>query len=166
MSAPVGNKFAIGNHGGRPPIYDDPQKLTAKIIEYFDWIEGEQEEVMVKSKQKDEEGNNVEITKKEKHWIRYPEDPTITGLCLFLGFSSKGTLYEYAKKKEFSDSIKRALLIVENNYEQKLNRDRCTGIIFALKNMGWEDRQKVETKSGPVEVKGISQEEIDEMLEE
>lgn len=126
MPAPVGNQFALGNKGGRPAIYDDPNELHDKVVEYFEYIQGELEE-----------------TKEEKkpEWIRYPEDPTITGLALFLGFTDKRSLYDYAKKEEFSHSIKRALLVVENNYEKSLRNDKCTGVIFALKNMGWEDRK-------------------------
>ena len=46
--------------------------------------------------------------------IKDGEKPTVTGLCLALGFDSKDTLYSYRDKPEFSYPIKRALLIVEN----------------------------------------------------
>jgi hypothetical protein len=123
MAAPEGNQYALGNNGGAPRKYSDPDELEKKVIEYFEWIEGEQDA--------------------DDLWVRFPEAPTITGLALFLGFSTKTTLYEYAKREEFANSIKRALLVVENNYEKGLQNDRCTGIIFALKNMGWEDNRKV-----------------------
>lgn len=35
MAAPEGNTNALGNEGGRPPLYDDPQKLSQKVDEYF-----------------------------------------------------------------------------------------------------------------------------------
>lgn len=35
MPAPVGNKYAEGNDGGRPPLYTDPETLQKKIDEYF-----------------------------------------------------------------------------------------------------------------------------------
>ena len=69
--------------------------------------------------------------------------PTITGLCLHLGFDSKDTLYGYRDRPEFSYPIKKSLLLIENSLEQKLENQAVTGIIFALKNMGWKD--KVET---------------------
>ena len=93
MPAPKGNKFALGlENSGRPPIYPDNEegfnKVKEKCIEFFD------------------------------NCMENEEKATITGLALFLGFSSRGTLNEYAKKKEFSDVIKRAMLTVENSYEK------------------------------------------------
>ena len=72
------------------------------------------------------------------------EKPTVTGLCLALGFDSKDTLYAYRDKEGFSYPIKKALLIVENGYEKALRENQPTGSIFALKNMGWKDKTEVE----------------------
>jgi hypothetical protein len=72
------------------------------------------------------------------------EKPTVTGLCLAIGFDSKDTLYAYRDKDGFSYPIKKALLIVENGYEKALRENQPTGSIFALKNMGWKDKQDVE----------------------
>ncbi len=49
-------------------------------------------------------------------------------------------------REEFSDSEKRAKLLIENQYERKLDRAKPAGAIFALKNMGWSDRQEVELR--------------------
>ncbi len=77
--------------------------------------------------------------------MRVDEDPlTLTGMILHLGLSSRESLDEYGRRPEFSDSVKRAKLLVENQYERKLDGSRPTGAIFALKNMGWADRQEVE----------------------
>jgi len=125
MAAPKGNKYAQGlTNSGRPPKYTDPKKLYDMIIGYFEFIQGEF----------DDEGE----------CIRPPSHITITGLAIFLGFDSKSTLYEYAKKKEFSYSIRRAMLFVENNYEEMLFTKISQGAIFALKNMGWYDKQRIE----------------------
>lgn len=110
MAAEKGNKYALGNSGGRPPIYNDPIILYDKCVDFFEYC----------------------IESKEK--------ATITGLALFLGFCSRGTLNEYAKKDKFSDIIKRAMLTVENSYEQSGG----TIDIFALKNMGWSDKSEVD----------------------
>jgi len=67
---------------------------------------------------------------------------TITGLCLFCGFESRQSFYEYEKKDEFTYIIKRARMLIENMYEQKLQGTAPTGAIFALKNMGWEDKSE------------------------
>jgi hypothetical protein len=73
--------------------------------------------------------------------------PTITGLCLTLGFSDKSTLYDYRDRSEFSHPIKTALLIVENGYENALRENNAAGSIFALKNMGWKDKTEVESNN-------------------
>ncbi len=76
------------------------------------------------------------------------EDVTITGLALHLGFESRQSFYDYEKNDAFSYIIKRARLKVELAYEWRLNSNSCTGAIFALKNMGWKDKQEVEQSGG------------------
>lgn len=87
MAAEIGNKYSVGNNGGRPPIWDNAEELNEKITEYF-------------SQSKTQ---NIKAT--------------ITGLALYLGFDSRQSLYDYEKKDEFSYIIKRAKLAVENSYE-------------------------------------------------
>lgn len=108
---------------GRPLIYNDPLELAAQCEAYFAYCE--------------EKG----------------ERPMITGLCLFLGFEDKTTLYDYRDRPEFSHPIKRALLRVESAYEQRLDGTTVTGSIFALKNMGWKDKTESEVygkDGGPI----------------
>lgn len=73
---------------------------------------------------------------------------TITGLALFLGFESRQSLYDYKEKKDFSYILKRATLAVENSYEL----GGTAFDIFALKNMGWKDKQEVDY-TGDVNIK-------------
>jgi len=110
VAAPKGNKFAVGNNGGRPALYSTPAELQDQIDDYFD-----QEDTKF----------------------------TVCGLALFLGFTSRQSLLDYQNKDEFTDIIKKARLRIECGYEELLQKPGCTGIIFALKNMGWVD--KVET---------------------
>lgn len=139
MAAPKGNKFSVGY--GRPSTYNNVDDLINAIEEYFTWIEGEfHEEESVKYDPDTDEEKVVIV----KVWDRAPEPATITGLALFLGFDSKSTFYEYEKKPSFSYPIKRARMIIENTYEERLHGDKPTGAIFALKNMGWEDKTKQE----------------------
>ncbi len=108
MGAAIGNKYALGNNGGRPATYETPEDLLRESISYFDYCEKNSEKV------------------------------TITGLALYLGFSSRSSLDDYTKRsEEFSFIIKRCKLAVENSYELSGN----TIDIFALKNMGWKDTQ-------------------------
>ena len=155
MGAPKGNKFAQGlTESGRPPVYQTPEDLKEQVYEYFEYILGEyrtETNKWIDEKGK-EQSEDVEIC------IRKPEAPTMTGLALFLGFSSRQSMYDYKSKKEFSYIIKRATMIIENHHECRLDGDKTTGSIFALKNMGWTDKQEVHQTVQ--EIKPLSQEEI------
>lgn len=94
------------------------------------------------------------------------EPYTITGLCIALDIC-RDTLSEYMKKEEFSDTIKKAKLKVENYLEKHLITDSSTtGIIFNLKNnFGWSDKQQVE-HSGNINnpFSGMSTEELRQLV--
>lgn len=119
MAAAKGNLYAVGNQGGRPPIYDSVEVLTSRIDEYFTGC----------------------LAESGTEWA---ERPTVTGLALFLGFESRKTLNDYAKKDGFSYPVRRALMVIEQEYEKMLPTAKGSGVIFALKNMGWEDKSTVE----------------------
>ncbi len=70
---------------------------------------------------------------------------TITGLSMALGFCSRQSMYDYEKKSLFTYTIKTARLRVENSYEQHLFGKSAGGAIFGLKNMGWSDKQEIDT---------------------
>jgi hypothetical protein len=88
MGAKKGNKYALGNNGGCPPIFEKPEDLEQKCIDYL------------------------------KHCIEEKEKPTITGLTLYVGFCSRSSWNDYKERKEFSYIVKRAKLTIENSYEQ------------------------------------------------
>lgn len=141
-----GNQLSVGIENGRKPFFENPDDLENKVIEYFEWIQGEYEEregIRTITSGKGE--NQSTITETYTYWftIRPKETPSITGLAIFLGFESRQSMYDYLKKPDFSYSIKKALLKVENSYESGLWLEKPTGVIFALKNMGWTD--KIET---------------------
>nr|DAP29522.1 MAG TPA: DNA packaging protein gp3 [Caudoviricetes sp.] len=94
-----------------------------------------------KISKKEELQNKIDIYFKECDMKNEPY--TITGLCIALDIC-RDTLCEYAKKEEFSDTIKKAKLRVENYLEKHLITDNgTTGIIFNLKNnFGWKDKQE------------------------
>ena len=84
------------------------------------------------------------------------EEPVLlTGLILALGLSSRSALDEYAQRPEFLNSVKKAKLRVEMEYEKALHSRNPSGPIFALKNFGWTDKQDVEL-SGGVKVKTLA----------
>lgn len=70
--------------------------------------------------------------------------PTLAGLSCALDVS-RSTLYNYEHKDEFLHIIKKARQRVERIYEETLMYgDRPTGVIFALKNMGWSDKTDID----------------------
>jgi DNA-packaging protein gp3 len=107
---------------GRPLKFATPQELQSRIDGYF-------------ASAADEEGLLVRPV-------------SITGLALWLD-TTRETLMDYQHRDEFSDTVKRAKLRVENFYEERLTVGRqAAGPIFALKNFGWRDEQQ-HALSGP-----------------
>lgn len=91
-----------------------------------------------------------------EHCADTGEPMTQTGMAMWLGFKSRQSFYDYAKRPEFEEAVKWARLVVENAYEQRLTTLRNPGgAIFALKNQGWSDRQQLEhmgEDGGPIHV--------------
>jgi hypothetical protein len=91
--------------------------------------------------------------KKEKEPI------TLSGLALALGCDIS-TIKDYASAKEgdsrytFSLPIKKAYLKIQDFAEKKLYSGQVVaGVIFALKNFGWSDKQEIDhtTKGDKIE---------------
>lgn len=145
MAAPKGNKYALGNHGGRPPLYETVETLEKEIAAYFEYCLGEfheeqEEETTGRGR------NKKTITRTIRVCDREPERPSWTRLALYLGFSGRDGLSEYAKKEEFSYPIKRALSVIEGEYEDLLPYAKGNGVVFALKNFDWKDRKEVDNR--------------------
>lgn len=98
---------------GRDPIIGTPEEFAAKADVYF-----------------------AQCTADE---VR----PTVNGLCLALGFSSRQTLLNYEEREGFVDTVKRARMRLETAWEQALAAPQVAGAIFWLKNQGWKDTQDV-----------------------
>ena len=78
---------------------------------------------------------------------------TFSGLAHALGFESRPSLYDYAKREAFSYTVKRAVLTIMESYEQRLFDPSAGGAIFALKNHGWTDAHQVSgPDGGPIEM--------------
>lgn len=77
---------------------------------------------------------------------------TITGLAYHLE-TTRETLMDYQKRDNFSDTIKRAKLRIEMDYEKALRARGSAGDIFGLKNFGWKDKFETEgTITGSLEI--------------
>ncbi|MDE3037100.1 MAG: DNA-packaging protein [Pseudomonadota bacterium] len=106
------------NPVGRPLKFKSVEELQQKIDEYFDSRTGK-------------DGN--------------PARPiSITGLALALD-TTRETLLDYQCRDEYSDTIKKGKLRVENFYEERLVLKNAGGSIFALKNFGWRDTHDITT---------------------
>jgi hypothetical protein len=102
---------------GRPRLIPSPEVMQAKADEYF---------------------ADCEIRVKP---------PTMAGLCYWLGFADRHSISEYEKFKEFTATVKRLRLRIEQDRSENLiAKDKFTpGLIFDLKNNhGWVDKQEVE----------------------
>src|SRR5690606_17898499 len=90
--------------------------------------------------------NPEKLLKDGLTYFNSTDKPTITGLCLHLGFESRQSFYDTENREGFSYTIKRLRLMIEHQYELKLSdKDYATtGVLFALKNLGWKDTQEVE----------------------
>ena len=76
---------------------------------------------------------------------------TKAGLALHLN-TTRETLGDYEKKKDFSYAIKRAYTIIEEAWNQKLAGNSPTGSIFYLKSaFQYRDRIDVTSDDKPIE---------------
>lgn len=121
------------NLGGRPRKYKTPEEFDEAVEAYVKFCKENPKEEII----------------------------TWTGLALHLGFSSRQSIDEYGNYPGFSDSVRRAKLIVENAYEKRVNGNNATGPIFVLKNMGWADRQEVHTTGEQTRVHKVQYEIVD-----
>lgn len=98
----------------------------------------------------------------DKYFNLTPQDEwTITGLALALD-TSRQTLLDYEEKDEFSDTVKKAKLKVENGYEKDLKKHGRSGTIFALKNFDWRDKSEQDITSGGEKVNQVLVKFLDE----
>jgi len=96
---------------GRPPLYKTAEEMEAVITEYFE-------------QSKNNSG-------------KY--QPTIEGLTLALGFGTRQSLHDYAKKEDFLDVVTKAKTFIKSCYEKNLYGFAWAGAQFALRNLGKED---------------------------
>ena len=127
--------MATKKAGGRLPRYKTKEEIEEKIEAYFRSCEGE---ILL-----DENGNAV-TDKGGRPILIHQRPPTVTGLALALGFTSRQALLNY---QEFVDTITRAKSMVEAYTEERLfDRDGSNGAQFSLRNnfRGWNERQPSE----------------------
>ncbi len=115
-------------------LFKSVAELCTLVEEYFERIEGEYRMEEKPQKKPEDPPAMQKIT------IREPEPPTMAGLALHLGFNSRDEFDKMEKAGKYSATLKRARLRVEVAYEKKLHQQSSSGALFALKNMGWNDK--------------------------
>lgn len=126
---------------GSPPRYKTKEEMQKRIDEYFTACEGY---VLTR-----EDGEPL-YDKNGRPIITGEKPPTITGLALALGFTSRQALLNYQAKREFVDTVTRAKSRVEAYAEERLfDRDGVQGAKFNLINnfKGWSDRPQSDSAS-------------------
>lgn len=121
---------------GRPPKYKSKEEIEEKIEQYFKDCEGHP--------LTDDEGKPV-YNKWGYPIIIDKKPPTVTGLALALGFTSRLDLLRYQGKREFCNTITRAKSRVEQYAEERLfDKDGTSGAQFSLRNnfKGWNAEQQ------------------------
>jgi len=119
------------------PNFTNAPHLVARIDAYFFSIEGEYHF-------EDKPGGKVtedQPAPQHKVWDREPEPATFSALALHLGFNSLQAFDDYTGNGHLADTLKWGRLRIEASYEKKLHNQSATGAIFALKRMGWNDRE-------------------------
>lgn len=139
MGAPKGNKYAVGNKGGRPTLYKP--EYCEQIIEYF-----KREPVNVLYKREYYKDGTL---KTEIPILTAAEFPTIEGFAESIEVH-KDTVYQWVKdNKEFSDAFSRAKQIQEQiwlvNGMQNLYNSQFAQF-FGKNCLGYKDKMEVEQK--------------------
>lgn len=126
------------NKVGRPPMYKSKKEIQEKIDAYFEECKGKVHHNPDGTVATDKYGIPVIVDAKP---------PTITGLALALGFTSRQALLNYQAKDEFVDTITRAKSRVECYAEERLyDKDGANGAKFNLANNfdGWKEKKEIE----------------------
>lgn len=105
----IGHLWSVGNKGGQPPYIETCEELHDRIAEYLKWEES---------------------TSKGKY--------TLSGLALFLGFSTRKSLDDQGKRDaKFLYVIDRFRLFMVHYHEQRLTwAGSFQGSFVWLKNFG------------------------------
>lgn len=126
---------------GPKPIIPSAKDAQKKIDEYFAYCDARIQQVY--SAKAD---GVIEVLN--------PAPYTVPGLAYALGFSEKSSLYNQTDP-EIIDVIKRALLKIESDHNEKMIDKGVAGSLFSLKNhFGYVDEQKHEhtgKDGGPIE---------------
>lgn len=120
---------------GRPPKYETAEQMQTAIDRYFEDCKGEP---II-----GDDGMPI-LDKYGQPFIINSHPPTVTGLALALGFTSRRALLDYQGRGEFIHTVLRAKARIEAYAEERLfDRDGQRGAEFSLKyNFRWAAEEK------------------------
>ncbi len=107
---------------GRPRLYDSPEKFNEAVGAYYMACQAHREPL------------------------------TLTGLCLFMGFSGRDALFRYATYEGFLHAVTRARTLIEYGYEKAVLMDKNAAAARLLTCIGGDDFWNPATK---IEVPGL-----------
>jgi hypothetical protein len=116
--------------------------LEKRINAYFDFIEGEYHMEPKPGKEVKEQPAGT-----QKVWNREPQPATLADLATFLGFNSLTAFDDYLETGKYADMLKWGHRRIEALYERKLPAPSAAGAIFALKRMGWNEREEAKPEN-------------------
>ncbi len=132
---------------GMTPMYTSVEEIESKIEQYFEDCKG--------YPLTDEKGKQI-FNKFGSPIFIDVHPPTVTGLALALGFTSRQALLNYQAKPAFVDTITRAKARVEQYAEERLfDRDGSNGAQFSLRNnfKGWDaDKKNDDSGDGKITI--------------
>lgn len=135
--------------GGRPLKYKTSAEMQEEIDLYF-------QECRDGIQMVNEFGDPI-YNKDGSPAMAGQKPPTVTGLALALGFTSRTDLLRYEAKDEFYSTIQKAKSRIEEYAEIRLfDRDGVQGAKFSLANnfAGWREQQDINVNTGAVQQAG------------
>jgi len=137
MGAPKGNKYAIGNKGGRPLKFKTVKEMQVKIDEYFKSCH--RKIYILKT------GEFLQDPETDEYIYERFKAFTISGLCYCLDIDTE-TLTNYGKKEEFFETIMRARRKIKAfKHEALYTKEMGKGAEFDFAcNDGWKKTDKIE----------------------
>lgn len=110
------------NLGGRPRLYDTPEQFNEAVGAYYLACQ------------------------------QHREPLTLTGMCLFMGFSGRNAMFRYATYPGFLHAVTRARTLIEYGYEKCVLIDKNNAAGRLLASIGGDDFWNPATK---IEVPGL-----------
>lgn len=132
------------NEGGRPLLFKSAKELQEKIDEYFKDCDS----TVIKT-----------ILDKNKNIIATVTKPyTVTGLASFLG-TSRETLVNYEEKEGFFDTIKKAKMKIQTDYEERaltMTSHPIFSMFTLANNFGWKNKSEQDITTNGEKIGGFN----------